>query len=536
MNDENDNDRVSELFSSLVEATKISQFLTTDDYSFYKLAHPDVGERLSKTGDKLLGLCNRLLGHTALPGANALQFENIDEVMDDFYPVVEIVDHLLEKADVCMDEVTGRNKQNAPNNFGIVAAIDTPTPRVQKNTNIIRPQLKFHDKIDNSNNTPYIRRITHKPNAKRPLDYGLPGSDQLSSEMAQHVKSLGITDASSSFYSLPHPYEYEIKNIDYPADTFEFIDEQMYGSLDDTPLHYIDKLEDFEMMLKKLEGQSHIAIDIEHHDYRSFIGFVCLIQISTRTEDFIIDALELRSHIYRLNETFTDPAIVKVLHGAEMDIIWLQRDFGVYIVNLFDTYHASNVLEMPSHGLAYLLQYYCNVFADKKYQRADWRMRPLPQGMINYARSDTHYLLYVYDRMRNEVLAKSNETHNHMGVVLERSESTALNLYEKEVYDTETGEGPKGWKNALRKLAGALSAEQFAVFKALHAWRDHTARREDESTLYVLPNPMLQRLAESMPTDAAAVIGMCVPTPPLVRINSVEIGRLIERVRNEARK
>lgn len=35
-------------------------------------------------------------------------------------------------------------------------------------------------------------------------------------------------------------------------------------------------------------------------------------QISTRTEDFIIDTLELRSDMNILNETFTDPAIVKV--------------------------------------------------------------------------------------------------------------------------------------------------------------------------------------------------------------------------------
>lgn len=38
----------------------------------------------------------------------------------------------------------------------------------------------------------------------------------------------------------------------------------------------------------------------------------CLMQISTRTEDFVVDTLELRSDMYILNESFTDPAIVKV--------------------------------------------------------------------------------------------------------------------------------------------------------------------------------------------------------------------------------
>lgn len=50
----------------------------------------------------------------------------------------------------------------------------------------------------------------------------------------------------------------------------------------------------------------------QHHSYRSFLGLTCLMQISTRTEDFIIDALELRSEMYILNESLTNPAIVKV--------------------------------------------------------------------------------------------------------------------------------------------------------------------------------------------------------------------------------
>jgi exosome complex exonuclease RRP6 len=75
---------------------------------------------------------------------------------------------------------------------------------------------------------------------------------------------------------------------------------------------------------------------------------------------------------------------------------------------MFDTGQASRTLQMQSFGLKHLLSYYCQVEVDKKYQLADWRIRPLEDEMLKYARQDTHYLLYVYDRMTVELLEKGN--------------------------------------------------------------------------------------------------------------------------------
>lgn len=35
---------------------------------------------------------------------------------------------------------------------------------------------------------------------------------------------------------------------------------------------------------------------------------------------------------------------MKVLHGSDWDILWLQRDFGLYVVNMFDTGQAARAL------------------------------------------------------------------------------------------------------------------------------------------------------------------------------------------------
>lgn len=57
-----------------------------------------------------------------------------------------------------------------------------------------------------------------------------------------------------------------------------------------------------------------VAVDLEHHSYRSFVGFVCLMQISTRSQDWIIDCLDpaIRVELETLNEVFANPSIVKV--------------------------------------------------------------------------------------------------------------------------------------------------------------------------------------------------------------------------------
>lgn len=54
-------------------------------------------------------------------------------------------------------------------------------------------------------------------------------------------------------------------------------------------------------------------VDLEHNHYRSFQGLTCLMQISTRTEDFIVDTLKLRKYLGDyLREFFRDPTKRKV--------------------------------------------------------------------------------------------------------------------------------------------------------------------------------------------------------------------------------
>jgi exosome complex exonuclease RRP6 len=108
--------------------------------------------------------------------------------------------------------------------------------------------------------------------------------------------------------------------------------------LEQTPFKFVQEVKDLKELVAKLRSVEEFAVDLEHNQYRSFQGLTCLMQISTRTEDYIVDTFKLRIHIGPyLREIFKDPKKKKVMHGADRDIIWLQRDFGIYVCNLFDT-------------------------------------------------------------------------------------------------------------------------------------------------------------------------------------------------------
>ena len=68
-----------------------------------------------------------------------------------------------------------------------------------------------------------------------------------------------------------------------------------------------------EQVAQKLAGLDEFAVDVEQHSYRSYRGFIALVQISTPDEDFLIDAVALRRTMGEaLNDVFTNPRITKV--------------------------------------------------------------------------------------------------------------------------------------------------------------------------------------------------------------------------------
>ncbi|KAI3325633.1 hypothetical protein HD806DRAFT_490823 [Xylariaceae sp. AK1471] len=483
--------------SALVSTTRLANQIAAEDLSFQRTSNPAVAEELDDVSSRLLTLTSSLL-QSAAKGTDVAgpSLEDADDVDVHWSRIVDILDNLLEKADTCLDEYTGAIKRKT-------APTDQPAAPAKKSryaldqnirrANVLKPQNAFEIKPNNHDTSPWKPLLTKKPHATLPLE-----------------KSLGTFNDETQSTQYKHPYETEILSLEYPEAVFQQKEPTQYLPFESTTATFVDTYDGVLEMLGELKGATEIAIDTEHHDFRTYSGLLSLMQISTRKKDWIVDTLQPWRHkLEVLNEVFADPNIVKVLHGAYMDIIWLQRDCGLYIVGLFDTFEAASALQYPGRSLAYLLKRFVDFDADKKYQLADWRIRPLPQEMFYYARSDTHYLLYIYDHLRNELLSSSPPGTSLMSQVLEKSKETSLRRHESTSYDAETGQGPFGWFNMLiRQSAGKFTREQFSVFRAIHQWRDELARKEDESPLFVMNNATVFDIARRLPPDPKALHGL----------------------------
>jgi exosome complex exonuclease RRP6 len=159
--------------------------------------------------------------------------------------------------------------------------------------------------------------------------------------------------------------------------------------------------------------------------------------------------------------------------------------------------------------------------------------------MFKYARSDTHFLLYIYDNLRNELIDRSNSSNPHLihlEDVLARSKETALLTYEPDIYDEVSGANAIGWSTMLRRTPTNFTNEQLLVFKAIHRWRDKTARQADESLNYVMPRRILFSVARVMPVDVQSLLGLSRDMPPLVKLRASELVGVIKQAREDAGK
>ena len=241
--------------------------------------------------------------------------------------------------------------------------------------------------------------------------------------------------------------------------------------------------------------QTEVAVDLEMDSLHHYQEKVCLMQVSTRSESWLIDPLALKD-LSPLAAPLGDPRIQIVMHGADYDIRSLHRDFGIEVQNLFDTMLASRFLGITEFGLAALLKARFGIELNKKYQKADWSKRPLSREMSAYAAADTSDLLALYDQLGAELIEK--------GRVQWLEEECRL-LCQARVSEKE---GPLF---ISCKGAGKLKGRSLAALEELLQLRDRQARELDRPPFKVISAETLLEVAEKRPrtfSDLSVIKGM----------------------------
>ncbi len=267
---------------------------------------------------------------------------------------------------------------------------------------------------------------------------------------------------------------------------------------------------------ESLRGETRLAVDLEAAGFHRYSDRVCLLQVSTSDQDLVVDTLAVDPSDV-LRGPLESPAVTILLHGGDYDLRLMDRDLDLHPVKLFDTQTAAALLGESSIGLAALLEKYLDVRVSKKYQRADWAKRPLPDEMLDYAASDTRHL------------------HELADLLVERLEAVGRRSWAEE--ESTLMEASRwnhdGEVDPVTKIKGVrgLELREVALLREAWLWRDEVARARDRALFRVVGDPALLEVVRERPRDVSALARISGFSPQLAERSGRE---LLDRLEHTA--
>jgi ribonuclease D len=258
-------------------------------------------------------------------------------------------------------------------------------------------------------------------------------------------------------------------------------------------LLYLDDERSAAEALSDLGSVGWLAVDLEAAGFHRYSDQVCLVQLTTPDETYVLDPLAFDPSDL-LRGPLEDPEVLVLMHGGDYDMRMLDRDLGIRPRNIFDTQIAASLLAEEGLGLGALLEKYLDVKLSKKFQRADWAQRPLTDGMLEYAADDTRYLPQLVN-----ILADKLEAAGRMTWAEEEF---------RRMEDIRWTEEPDGDPVARVKKAKHFAPRDTERLRVALAWRDEIARSRDRATFRVVGDPPLMEVAETRPRSVGDLIGI----------------------------
>lgn len=254
----------------------------------------------------------------------------------------------------------------------------------------------------------------------------------------------------------------------------------------------IDTSDALVSLCEKLQGSPWLAVDTEFLREKTYFPKLCLVQIATPEWVACIDTLVV-SDITSLLNLLYDRNVTKVMHAARQDMEIFYHLQGTLPQPIFDTQVAAPLLGYPDQaGYASLVESLLGVHLSKSHTRTDWSYRPLSIPQLHYAADDVRYLAALYPILRGRL-----ESLGRIAWL----DADFADLSDPAHY-ARTPE------QAWLRIRGAqlLRGRRLAALQALAAWRERTARADDQPRNWLLKDESLLDIAKIQPADKAALM------------------------------
>lgn len=269
--------------------------------------------------------------------------------------------------------------------------------------------------------------------------------------------------------------------------------------------HIITRQDEFNAFISRAFKHPVVALDLEGNSFHRYPERICLIQIATQDEAYLIDPLEIID-MTPLGKLLDSSQPIKLFHSADYDVRSLDREWGFRISSLFDTSLGASFLGIQQTGLGNVLMKILNINIpkQKKLQRADWTIRPLSDALINYALEDVLHLLPLYTSIIKRLTKLGRSWW-----VEEESRRVSLARYSK----------PDPLTAFLSiKGIGKLDGRGLAILKSLTLFRESEALRLGRPHFRIIPDSALLNLAKQPNSDLDKLSGFgCFSRYPLVK-------------------
>jgi ribonuclease D len=257
--------------------------------------------------------------------------------------------------------------------------------------------------------------------------------------------------------------------------------------LPDLPEHLVTDPAQLAWCLEHLATASAVGFDTEFVGEDSFRPELCLVQVATAEQLFVIDPFTV-GPLDDFWKLLLDPARTTVLHAGREDIRMCYFQAGQPPANVFDVQLAAGFV-----GLNYPIGY-GGLVSDLLGQRmskgetlTDWRRRPLSPAQVRYAFDDVRFLLPAWKKLTDR-LKRLKRT--------EWAEEEFATAVRKAIGDGEAA--AEKWRRV--KGIGGLDRRALAVVRELFVWRELFAERVNRPPRQLLRDDLLAEIARRGPT------------------------------------